>query len=44
MYVNKKMIYVNTIPGMGEGSMKENIFEYIQYIVRTFVNSTMHPA
>jgi hypothetical protein len=47
MYVNGKMRPVETIPGMGEGKIKENDgggeFSYdIFDIVRTFVNATMY--
>jgi hypothetical protein len=36
---------LETIPGMGEGSIKENDGggEFLRYIVRTFVNVTMYP-
>jgi hypothetical protein len=49
MYVNGKMIPVETNPGMGEVGIKENggggEFKYdIFYILlRTFVNVTMYP-
>jgi hypothetical protein len=47
MYVNGKMISVETIPGMGEGGMKENggRGEFMSDIfdIRTFVNATMYP-
>jgi hypothetical protein len=48
MYVNGKMISVETMPGMGEGDKGEwwrgwIQVPYIWYIVRTFINATMHP-
>jgi hypothetical protein len=49
MYVNGKERPVETIPGMGRWEIKENDGGgwiqvcYIWYILRTFVNATMHP-
>jgi hypothetical protein len=48
MYVNEKIISVETILGMGEGNggkgWKRWIqIQYIWYIVRTFANATMYP-
>jgi hypothetical protein len=47
MYVNGKMILVETIPGIGEGENKGELWGKVNssmiylYIVRTFVNATM---
>jgi hypothetical protein len=45
MYEDGKMRHIETIPGMGEGRIKENDgggeFKY-DNIVRTFVNVTMY--
>jgi hypothetical protein len=49
MYINGKIIPVETIPGKGVEGIKENDGRgWIQvwstwYIVRTFVNATMYP-
>jgi hypothetical protein len=49
MYVNGKMIPVETITGIGGGRKKENDgrgdfkYDIFEYIVRTFVNATMYP-
>jgi hypothetical protein len=49
MYVNVKMISVETIPGIGRGGMKERsgggVNAYMIYLIhlRTFVNATMFP-
>jgi hypothetical protein len=48
MYINAKMIPVETTPGMGKGDKwkwrKGWIqVQYIWDIVRTFVNATMYP-
>jgi hypothetical protein len=46
MYVNAKMISVQTIPGMGEGGVKENDggcdFKYDIFVIRTFVDATIY--
>jgi hypothetical protein len=43
MYVNLKMISVETVPEMGGRKMKWEIQAWnIWYIVRTFVNATMY--
>jgi hypothetical protein len=34
---------VETIPGMGEGKIKNGGVWHIWYILRTFVNATMYP-
>jgi hypothetical protein len=49
MYVNAKIIPVQSIPGMEEGGGIKGVWIQawsIWYIVRTFVNATMnsHPA
>jgi hypothetical protein len=41
MYANQKVILAETVQGMGEGSIKENI--QIWYTVRIFVNMTVYP-
>jgi hypothetical protein len=49
MYLNTKMIAVETVPGiLGGGDKGEQWRRWIQgwyiwYIVRTFVNATMYP-
>jgi hypothetical protein len=45
MYVNEKLIHVETIPGMGgeEGIKNGGEGEFKYNIVRTFVNPTMYP-
>jgi hypothetical protein len=47
MYGNRKVIPVETIPGMGgdKGEWWKGWIQvwYIWYIVRTFVNATMYP-
>jgi hypothetical protein len=44
MYVNEKMIPVETIPVMGAGGIKENDgWIQILYMVRTFANVTIYP-
>jgi hypothetical protein len=51
MYLNRKMVYVETIPGMGEVGRWRKYLHYIQvwyiwyivrYILRTFINGTMY--
>jgi hypothetical protein len=46
MYVNGKIISVETISGMGGGEIKENSgggeFKYDIFDIRTFVNATMY--
>jgi hypothetical protein len=55
MYVDGKMVPVETIPGMGKRGMRENgvlvclgwgKFKYDIFVIRTFVNATryFHPA
>jgi hypothetical protein len=52
MYINAEMIPAETIPGTGEGRIKESSgegdFKYICYTVRNFVNATYcgipHPS
>jgi hypothetical protein len=50
MYVNGKVILIETIPGMGGGGIKEkgggSEFKYDIFDIRTFINATMysHPA
>jgi hypothetical protein len=44
MYVNAKMIPVETIPGMRRGGDKEEQWRQIEFIIRTFVNSTCTPT
>jgi hypothetical protein len=44
LYVNIKMIPVETVPGMGVREIKENGGSgEFKYNIRTFVNSTMYP-
>jgi hypothetical protein len=49
MYVNGKIISIETLPGIGEWAKKENggmvdfIYGIFDNIVRTFVNATMYP-
>jgi hypothetical protein len=48
MYVNAKMIPVETVSGMGEGRWKRTVERmssswYIWYILRTSVNTPMYP-
>jgi hypothetical protein len=49
MYVNGKIISIETLPGIGEWAKKENggmvDFKYgiFDNTVRTFVNATMYP-
>jgi hypothetical protein len=49
LYVNGKMIPIETIPGMGGGEGEWLVNSrwiqvwYIWYIVRTFVDATMYP-
>jgi hypothetical protein len=50
VYVNAKMIPVETVPGIGGVGVKDSSgrgefeYDYIWYIVKTFVNDTMYPA
>jgi hypothetical protein len=43
MYVNGKRIHVDTIPGIGEGRIKENGGGGDIFDVRAFVSDTMYP-
>jgi hypothetical protein len=45
MYVNRKMIPAEAIPGMGEGEIKEDgegEFKYDIFDIRAFVNATVY--
>jgi hypothetical protein len=49
MYVNAKMICVETVPGIGSGRIKQNCgggefkCDIFDTVVRNFVNATVYP-
>jgi hypothetical protein len=47
MYINRKMMSVEPLPGVGEEMIKENdrggALKYDIFDIRTFVDATMYP-